>query len=43
MGKELFTYDCFGVPNIETLNKKIAGATAGGFWLLIDNIEKLNL
>jgi hypothetical protein len=41
MGKEIFTYDCFGTPTYSALNKKIAGATAGSLWLLIDNIEKI--
>ena len=43
MGKEMYIYDNFGITDTNTLTQKIAGAASSGYWLLIDNIEKIEL
>ena len=41
IGKELFTFDCYGV-NFDFIVQIFQGMAAGGFWVMFENIQNLD-
>jgi dynein heavy chain len=41
IGKELFTFDCYGV-NFDFIFWIFQGMAAGGFWVMFENIQNLD-